>query len=98
MNNAPTGKTVKYTREAGTPLSADELAMLAALKDRPIDLSDMPESPADAVWMRAVPNVKNKQAVSLRLDPDVLDYFRHSGKRYQTLINSVLRAYMHAHK
>lgn len=33
----------------------------------------------------------------LRLDADVLNYFRHTGKRYKTRINSVLRAYMHAH-
>ncbi len=35
-----------------------------------------------------------KQPVSLRLDPDVLDFFRESGRGYQTRINTVLRAYM----
>jgi len=34
---------------------------------------------------------------SLRLDPDVLAWFRSHGKGYQTRINAVLRAYMKAH-
>jgi len=99
MNNTTTGKTVRFTLNPDTPLSADELAMLAALKDRPIDFSDIPASPHDAEWTRPgalIPDTK--QQVTLRLDRDVLDYFRHTGKRYQTRINSVLRAYMHAHK
>jgi uncharacterized protein (DUF4415 family) len=37
-----------------------------------------------------------KEKVSLRLDRDVLDFFRRSGRRYQTRINGVLRAFMQA--
>jgi uncharacterized protein (DUF4415 family) len=36
--------------------------------------------------------------VSLRLDSDVLDWFKQQGKGYQTRINAVLRAYMEAHE
>ncbi len=98
MSNEITGKTVRFTRPAGTALSEEELAQLEALKTRAIDLSDMPESPADAEWTRFVPETKRtKQLVSLRLDPDVLEYFRHAGLRYQTKINQVLRTYMQAH-
>ncbi|EQD50902.1 hypothetical protein B1A_13295 [mine drainage metagenome] len=99
MSNATTGKTVRFSLDPNTPLSAEEKAQLTALKDRPIDLSDIPESPADAEWTRPgalIPDTK--QQVTLRLDRDVLDYFRHTGKRYQTRINSVLRAYMQAHE
>ncbi|MDJ0826221.1 MAG: BrnA antitoxin family protein [Rhodobacter sp.] len=39
-----------------------------------------------------------KKSVSLRLDPDVLDFFRSQGKGYQTRINAVLRTYMEAKK
>jgi len=39
-----------------------------------------------------------KQMVSMRLDPDVLEFFRSKGKGYQTRINAVLRAYMEAQK
>ncbi|WP_233495495.1 BrnA antitoxin family protein [Rhodosalinus halophilus] len=39
-----------------------------------------------------------KKLVSLRIDKDVLDYFRATGKGYQTRMNAVLRAYMEAQK
>lgn len=39
-----------------------------------------------------------KQLVSLRLDPDVLVWFKKQGKGYQTRINAVLRAYVKAHE
>jgi uncharacterized protein (DUF4415 family) len=35
-----------------------------------------------------------KQAISLRVDPDVLEWFRAQGPRYQSRMNAVLRAYM----
>ena len=35
-----------------------------------------------------------KQAISLRIDRDVLDWFRAAGPRYQTRMNAVLRSYM----
>lgn len=35
-----------------------------------------------------------KEAISIRLDEDVLDWFRQSGPRYQSRINAVLRSYM----
>jgi uncharacterized protein (DUF4415 family) len=37
-----------------------------------------------------------KQAISLRIDEDVLDWFRQSGPRYQSRMNAVLRSYMTA--
>ncbi len=39
---------------------------------------------------------KTKKAVSIRVDADVLSYFKSFGKGYQTRINAVLRAYMEA--
>ena len=41
---------------------------------------------------------RNKKAVSLRLDPDVLEWFKEQGEGYQTRINAVLRLYMDAHR
>ena len=40
---------------------------------------------------------KKKEVVTLRLDPDVMEWFRHDGKGYQTRINAVLRAFVEAH-
>ena len=40
--------------------------------------------------------VESKQAVSIRLDEDVLDYFKAGGRGYQTRINAVLKSYVKA--
>jgi uncharacterized protein (DUF4415 family) len=36
--------------------------------------------------------------VSLRVDRDVLDWFKRGGKGYQTKSNAILRAYVRAHR
>lgn len=41
---------------------------------------------------------KTKPRISIRLDADVLEWFKSHGKGYQTRINAVLRTYMDAHK
>jgi uncharacterized protein (DUF4415 family) len=73
-----------------------------ALKDGDIDLSDVPEvSPerfARAIVRRGLQPVPRKAQLTLRLDSDVLEWFRKQGQGYQTKINSLLRAYMKAHK
>jgi uncharacterized protein (DUF4415 family) len=37
-----------------------------------------------------------KTAISIRLDADVLAFFKQGGAGYQSRINAVLRAYMNA--
>ena len=102
MSNATTGKTVRFTLDPANPpkMSAATKERLLAMKDEDIDFSDIPCSPADAEWTRpGIPfPTENKQQVTLRLDADVLEYFRHTGKRYQSRINQVLRTYMQAHE
>ncbi|NNE62145.1 MAG: BrnA antitoxin family protein [Woeseia sp.] len=39
-----------------------------------------------------------KQSITVRLDSDVLEWFRSQGKGYQTRINAVLRFYMESQK
>lgn len=34
-----------------------------------------------------------KQQITLRIDADILDWFKKQGKGYQTMINAVLRTY-----
>jgi uncharacterized protein (DUF4415 family) len=48
----------------------------------------------DDNWVAGTPPAPGKQAISLRLDPDILDFFRAGGPGYQTRINAVLRTYM----
>lgn len=70
--------------------------MLDALKDDQIDTSDIPELPADA-WKHAVRGRfyrPIKEAVSLRLDADVIAWLKRPGKGYQTRVNRILRERM----
>jgi uncharacterized protein (DUF4415 family) len=74
------------------------LDAVAAMPDERIDYSDAPSLP-DAVWMKAATELpQTKQQITLRIDAEVLDFFRHTGKRYQSRMNAVLRAYVEAHK
>ena len=74
---------------------------LDALQDEDIDLTDAPEiTPemfAKAVMRRGLKPPPSKQQITIRLDGDVLTWFRAQGDGYQTWINSLLRAYMEAH-
>jgi uncharacterized protein (DUF4415 family) len=41
---------------------------------------------------------EHKKQVTLRLDPDILDWFKRQGAGYQTRINAALRAFVDAHE
>lgn len=62
--------------------------------------SDPDEAGMVVDWSRAsVMMPTNKEAMTIRLDRDVLEFFRRTGRGYQTRINAVLRTYMeHAGK
>ncbi len=66
-----------------------------SLPDSKIDYSDIPAL-GDEFFRRAIRWPGNKRQITLRLDPDILAFFRHHGKGYQTTINAVLRRYMEA--
>jgi uncharacterized protein (DUF4415 family) len=73
-------------------------AKIDALKDGEVDFSDIPEQ-GKAFFKRAVLRLPQaKTAVTIRLDRQVLDWFKSKGPGYQTRINALLRAYMEAHK
>jgi uncharacterized protein (DUF4415 family) len=63
------------------------------MKDEEIDYSDSPELNA-SFFERAVRWPGPKELISLRLDREVLAFFRSQGKGYQTTINALLRRYM----
>jgi len=59
----------------------------------PPELADLPDDFfAEASLVHPVP----KQPISLRVDEDVLEWFKAQGPRYQSRMNAVLRAYMAA--
>lgn len=66
-----------------------------ALRDEDIDFSDSPELGPD-FFANAIIWPGPKKQITLRLDPDVLKFFRKHGRGYQTTINAVLRKYMEA--
>lgn len=72
-----------------------------ALKDQQIDFSDIPEvTPemfARAIVRRGLKPVARKRQLTLRVDSNVLEWYKRQGPGYQTRINSLLRAYMEEH-
>jgi uncharacterized protein (DUF4415 family) len=71
------------------------------MKDEEIDLSDLPEIPpeafARAIVRKGLKPVERKAQITLRVDADVLEWFRKKGAGYQSRMNAVLRAYKQAH-
>ena len=68
-----------------------------AMRDEDIDFSEIPELGPD-FFARAIIWHGPKKQITLRVDPDVLTFFRKQGRGYQTVINAVLRRYMEARK
>ena len=76
-----------------------DLARVDALKDEDIDYSEIPDLSAlgQEFWDKAVvKRAEPKAQVTIRLDREVLDWFKSQGKGYQSRINAILRAYKEA--
>jgi len=67
------------------------------MSDKDIDLDDIPELDEE-FFKNAQLQLPSKQAVTMRLDSDVLEWFKKQGKGYQTRINQLLRKYMETHQ
>lgn len=53
----------------------------------------------DEEWFKKAHHmVPSKDRITLRLDHDIISFFKQQGKGYQTRINQVLRAFVEAHK
>jgi uncharacterized protein (DUF4415 family) len=101
------GDTVRYTAEEIDELlargeSRTDWAAVKAVTEEELeasiagDLDDVHE-PID--WSRAVIGLPpRKRDIHIRIDKDVLDWFRQAGRGYQTRINNVLRAFMENRK
>ena len=83
--------------ETSTTESRTDWERLGKMSDADIDFSDIPELDAEFFKTAKVRMPRVKKAVSIRLDPDVLTWFRKQGRGYQTRMNAVLRTYMQAH-
>jgi uncharacterized protein (DUF4415 family) len=100
MKEKTTGM-VRFSFDPENPpkLTSAQRKQLHALKDREIDYSDIP-SQRGVKWTRpgALVPAGNKKQITVRLDADVLEFFRKTGSRYQSRINAALREYMKAHE
>jgi uncharacterized protein (DUF4415 family) len=75
----------RVDRDRLRDMGEDEIA-----KTSPEELADLPPD----FWDDAEVVAPQKEAISLRVDRDVLEWFRKGGPRYQSRMNAVLRSYM----
>ena len=76
---------------------AKEIEDLRKMKDQDIDLSDIPER---VDWSKAVVGKfyrPVKESLTIRIDADVLAWYKAQGKGYQTRINATLREAIASH-
>jgi uncharacterized protein (DUF4415 family) len=61
---------------------------------------DADEAPLPETWPEGVEVglPRPKAHMNLRVDADVVDWFKRTGRGYQTRMNAVLRAYMESHR
>lgn len=69
-----------------------------AMSDDDIDYSDSPELTEEFFKIAFIRKPTHKKPVSLRLDEDIVEFFKKINKQYQTKINDVLRAYKIAYE
>ncbi|MBS0287999.1 MAG: BrnA antitoxin family protein [Proteobacteria bacterium] len=66
--------------------------------DADINYDDISETDAK-FWADAhVVMPKHKVHISVRLDEDIVDYFKEEGRGYQSRMNAVLRSYVNSHE
>ncbi len=95
---------VRVKLEDIPPISEERKKELDKLFDRPdseIDLSDIPELTKE--WFESATLVmpgewEAKKVVGLRLERDVIDWFRSQGKGHTTRMAQVLKSYYQHHK
>ena len=79
-----------------------DIERLRNMKDEDIDFSDIPKTTpemwANGVLRKGLKPMPHKHQLTLRIDQDVIDFFKQEGRGDQTKINQLLRAYMEAHK
>ena len=70
---------------------------LKTMEDEDIDTSDIPELDDD-FFKNAILKTPGKKPITIRLDKDVLEWFKSQGQGYQSRINQLLRKYMETHQ
>lgn len=84
--------TITLTGDIGKQIKAIKL-------QRRINLSD-PDAPEITQWKNAMVGKfyrPIKKQITIRIDADILEWFKHAGEKYQSLINQACREYMEHH-
>lgn len=89
--------SAKKNKDRSPSRGRADLRLLSRVTDEairessPPELADLPED----FWDEAIPVIPvGKVPISLRVDSDVLEWFRDVGPKYQSRMNAVLRSYM----
>ena len=91
---------LRRLRNASITLNEQAHAELMALEGHAVDLTDPADAPETVDWSAAQRGKfyrPVKQQITLRLDGDVLQWFKKQSGRYQALINEACREYMQQH-
>jgi uncharacterized protein (DUF4415 family) len=80
------------------PHLEEQLAALDTMKDEETDFSDIPEILDWSGVVRGKFYRPLKKQVSLRIDADILEWFKNKHQKYQTAINTALRQYIQAQR
>lgn len=79
-----------------------DIERLRNMTDDEIDFSDIPRTTPE-MWAKGVVRkgfkvIPKKRQLTLRLDEEIVEFFKNDGDGYQTRINALLRSYVEAHK
>ena len=99
--SSPSAKQPNVKRKSSSGNSRTDWARLHAMTDADIELTaEHPEAGlkhiVHGIVRQGLKPLSPKASVSLRIDQDVLDWFKAQGPGYQTRMNAVLRAFMEA--
>ena len=101
------GNIVRYTAEEldemiGRGESRTDWAKVNAMTEEELEAriaADPDDIHEELDWSKAIKGLPPmKQHINIRIDADVLDWFRATGRGYQTRINNVLRAFVESRK
>ncbi len=99
---SPQEKRLEMKKRATLKKSLTDWERIKKMRDEDIDLTDIPEIEpakfAKAIVRKGLKLGSGKVQLTLRIDRDVVEWFKDRGRDYQAKINALLRAYMEAHK
>ena len=90
VDDAPKRLSIAEKRALSSPLMLGSDDQIDEMQAGAVTVGD---------WVDTVlPEPSRKKLISLRVDPEVLDFFKAQGPGYQTRMNAVLQAYMQVKK